>query len=279
MINILTAVPFGNYNFFTAIRILGRKCIVVADIVDIIFGKGRYKPDDLLSVREVWDAFKVSNYWTNEKIRKNIQKDFEKKMSLFNVEKPKYIKFNESLNESDEEQDSTSRVAVLVTDGKMVLTGQSPQSVRTNGKFDLFKGHAKIGEGLREAACREVREECGLNLSEADLEQISEPIKYLSGTTITFFVYHLEKLPSLYSLKCNSFYEYKGKQFPEIAAYHRVPLEKLESALYASLVKAMNAGNVFEKLAGLNESKELSISKLSSMIVESIIDHKHNRKK
>lgn len=247
-------------------------------IVDIIFGKGRYKPNDLLSVREVWDAFKKSDYWKNSEIKQNIQKDFEKKMDLFNVEKPKYIKFNESLNEDDgDEQDSKSRVAVIITDGKSVLTGQSPQSARTNGKFDLFKGHAKIDEDLKEAACREVKEECGLNLSESDLEQISGQIKYLSGTTITFFIYHLETLPSLKTLKCNSFYEYKGEYFPEIVAYHIVPIDELELTLYTSLVKAMKSGNIFEKLARLNESKELSIAKLSSILVESIINHKHNR--
>lgn len=251
------------------------------EIINILFGKGSYKPDDLLSVKEVWDAFKKSDYWKDIELRKNIQRDFEKKMKLFNVEKPKYINFNESLNESTDggEQDSKARVAVIITDGKSVLTGQSPQSARTMGKFDLFKGHAKIGEDLKEAACREVREECGLNLSESDLEQISGPIKYLSGTTITFFVYHLETLPSVKMLKCNSFYEYKGEYFPEIAAYHIVPIQNLQSNLYTSLVKAMNLGNIFEKLFELNESKELSIAKLSSILVESIINHKHNRKK
>ena len=247
-------------------------------IVDILFGEKTYAPDELLSVKDVWNAFKISKYWKDETIRKNIQSDFEKKMNIFNVEKPKYINFNESLNESDEE-DSKSRVAVIITDGKSVLTGQSPQSVKTNGKYDLFKGHAKVGEDLKEAGCREVNEECGLNLNADNLEQISDAIKYLSGTTITFFVAHLENLPSLKTLKCNSFFEYKGNQFPEIAAFHYVSIEDLESNLYTSLVTAMTKGNIFEKLTNLNESKELSIDKLSDMIVESIISHKYNKRK
>lgn len=251
------------------------------EIAKKLFGD-EFSADDLLSVKDVWEAFKKTEMWKDKETRERIKQDFEEKMKkgANGVMIPKYINFNESISESDgDEQDSKSRVAVIITDGKYVLTGQTPQSAKTNGKFDLLKGHAKIDEDLKEAACREVKEECGLNLSESDLEQISGPIKYLSGTTITFFVYHLEELPSVKLLKCNSFYEYNGKQYPEIAAFHYVPIEELELNLYTSLVKAMKSGNIFEKLSGFNESKELSIAKLSSMIVESIINHKHNRKK
>ena len=250
------------------------------EIVKKLFGE-RFTADDLLTVRDVWEAFKKTKMWKNKTIRDEIRKDFEEKMSngAKGVSIPEYMNFNESLNEAEEEQDSKSRVAVIITDGKLVMTGQSPQSAKTNGKFDLFKGHAKVEEDLKEAACREVMEECGLRLDASTLEQVSGPIKYLSGTTITFFVAHLEKLPSIKTLKCNSFYEYQGRQYPEIAVFHYVPIEDLVSNLYNSLVNAMTRGEVFEKLENLNESKELSIDKLSDLIVESILSHKHNKKK
>ena len=250
------------------------------EIVKKLFGE-RFTADELITVRDVWEAFKKTKMWKNKTIRDEIRKDFEEKMSngAKGVSIPEYMNFNESLNEAEEEQDSKSRVAVIITDGKLVMTGQSPQSEKINGKFDLFKGHAKVGEDLKEAACREVMEECGLRLDASTLEQVSGPIKYLSGTTITFFVAHLEKLPSIKMLKCNSFYEYQGRQYPEIAAFHYVPIENLVSNLYKSLVDAMTRGEVFEKLENLNESKELSIDKLSDLIVESIVSHKYNKKK
>ena len=262
------------------------------EIVDILFGRGHTLKDVETSMG-AWEVAMsspaLSDKTKKKLFLKTLKDELDRKVESQKIELPKEIKsalatvskdthlLDEAANE--DELDTTTRVAVIITDGKLVLTGQSPQSAKTNGKYDLFKGHAKIGENLREAACREVREECGLNLSESNLEQISGPIKYLSGTTITFFLYKVDKLPSLSSLTCNSFFEYKGREIPEIVAYHAVPLEDLESYLYASLVSAINRGGIKAKLMELTESKELSISKLSSMIVESIINHKHNKKR
>ena len=226
------------------------------EIVDILFGQNTYDPDDLLSVRDVWNAFMLSNYWKDKTIRKNIQSDFEKKMNVFNIEKTKYINFNESktmIKEDDnEKQDSKDRVAVIITDGEKVIVGQTPQRLNKGleGNCDLPKGHALVGEDLEEAAKREVYEEIGLRLS--SMTKITGQLKYLKGTTLTFFVAYMNPLPKASSLTCHSFYEYNGKEYPEIAAYHRVPLEDLEIYLYKGLAKLIVDNDVKEKAMNTN---------------------------
>ena len=78
----------------------------------------------------------------------------------------------EFVNESDEPMDSNQRVAVIITDGVDAIVGKSPQNrFKQFSCCDLMKGHAQIGEGLEEAAKREVQEECGLKIT--NLKRIS----------------------------------------------------------------------------------------------------------
>ena len=225
-------------------------------ISELLFGK-EYKSDQLLTVREVWDAFKNSEMWKDRKIRDDVEKEFEEKLEQFSLQKPKYIDFAESLTE-DEAKDSKDRVAVIITDGKNVIVGQTPQRVKKGleGNCDLPKGHAHEGEDLETAAKREVNEEIGLKLD--SIEQVTDKLPYLKGTTITFFVSKMQELPAESSLKCKSFFEYNGKQYPEIAAYHHVPLTSLEKYLYKGLAKTLTDAKVKEKIAELQESKELT---------------------
>lgn len=215
------------------------------EIINIFFGDNSYKPDQLLSVKEVWDAFKKSKYWKDAKLRKAVEQDFNDKIESFNFEAPKYFNFNESIEEV--EQDSNDRVAVIVTDGEQVIVGQTPQRMKFSpeGNCDLPKGHAHVGEDLEDAAKREVYEEIGLRLY--SVTPITSKLKYLKGTTLTFFVAYLDTLPPAKSLQCKSFYEYNGKQYPEIAKYHLVPLEDLETYLYKGLAKLIIDNDIKEK--------------------------------
>ena len=217
------------------------------EIAEFVFGK-EYKSDKLLSVREVWDAFKASRFWKDKTIRDEIEKDFEDRMKRFNPPRPKYVNFNEAVTE-EEKKDSNDRVAVIITDGKNVIVGQTPQRVGKGlqGNCDLPKGHAQEGEDLKDAAKREVEEEIGLKLD--TVKPITGKLKYLKGTTLTFFISWMNKLPEEKELKCKSFYEYNGKQYPEIAAYHHVPLENLDEYLYKGLAKLVNDYGIKEKAA------------------------------
>jgi cytidyltransferase-like protein len=268
----------GKYTLWKEVKGTRKKISDDPDtIVKKLFGdKSNYKSDDLLSVRQVWDAFVKSDFYKDKEKREEILKGFKEKMEEFEFPVPKYVHFNESLNETEQEQDSKSRVAVIITDGTNVIVGQTPQRVKygLKGNCDLPKGHAHVGEDLKDAAIREVREEIGVKLP--SIEQISGKCDYLKGTTITFFKCVLKELPHEESLKCNSFFTYKGKEYPEIVAYHFVPLSNLTDYLYKNLAKTLKDNNVLETVS---ESNSYSIHELSNMIVESIVSHKHNKKK
>lgn len=113
---------------------------------------------------------------------------------------------------------------------------------------DLMKGHAQMGESLEEAAKREAMEECGLNLT--NLTKLTGALKYSKGTTLTFFKSEMNPLPDAKSLQCQSFYEYNGRQFPEIAQYLVVPLEELPQYLYKGLAKLIVDNGIVEMIMG-----------------------------
>lgn len=223
-------------------------------ITEILFGKS-VKADDIKTVKEVWDALKKTDMWKDKKTRKDIERHFEAALSQTHEMKvPSYINFNESLKLEGE--DSKDRVAVIITDKKNVIVGRSPQSKGYPNGFDLMKGHAEIGEDLETAAKREVEEECGLKLDK--VTKISDKLKYSKGTTLTFFVSYMDELPDVSKLKCKSFFERDGKQFPEIASYELAPINELDKYLYKGLAKVVVDDSIVEKIMSVSESKLVS---------------------
>lgn len=171
---------------------------------------------------------------------------FEEVFDILNSEEVKPSP--KKLNERDESHDTNERVAVIITDGKNCIVGKSPQNMRKEFNCcDLMKGHAMEGESLEEAAQREVLEECGLDIPSPT--RISGALKYLKGTTITFFMSKMSSLPDPSSLECKSFYEYNGRQFPEIAQYLSIPLVELPQYLYKGLAKLIVDNDIISKVA------------------------------
>lgn len=66
------------------------------EIVDFIFGAGKYKANELLSVKSVWDAFKDSKFYKDINTHKNIKELFDKYMENFNIPRPSFVIFDES---------------------------------------------------------------------------------------------------------------------------------------------------------------------------------------
>lgn len=144
---------------------------------------------------------------------------------------------------------------MIITDGVDAIVGKSPQNrFKQFSCCDLMKGHAQVGEGLEEAAKREVQEECGLKIT--NLKRISPELKYSKGTTLTFFVSRMEPLPDPNSLECQSFFERDGKKFPEIAQYLKVPVEELPVYLYKGLASLIVGNNLLAKVMDGNQVNE-----------------------
>lgn len=78
---------------------------------------------------------------------------------------------------------------------------------------------------------------------------------------MTFFVSYMNPLPDPDSLECQSFYEYNGKQYPEIAQYLAVPIDELPTYLYKGLASLIVGNNLLEKVIGETHVDEARMKK------------------
>lgn len=81
--------------------------------------------------------------------------------------------------------------------------------------WDIIKGHLEENEEPIEGLIREVREECGLDISNDSITFIGD-YPYVKGDTLK--VYYLEKGIPIDQLYCDSYFTdpYTGKQKPEM---------------------------------------------------------------
>jgi 8-oxo-dGTP pyrophosphatase MutT (NUDIX family) len=101
---------------------------------------------------------------------------------------------------------------VIVTDGKRVLLGHATRSPR----WDIPKGLAEPGESHAAAAVRELAEETGLVVTEADLRALGVHA-YLRDKDLALFVWMPAAMPAPDTLLCRStFVLPNGSIVPEL---------------------------------------------------------------
>jgi 8-oxo-dGTP pyrophosphatase MutT (NUDIX family) len=94
---------------------------------------------------------------------------------------------------------------VVVTDGSRVLLGHATHSPR----WDIPKGLAEPGESHAVAAVRELAEETGLAVSEAELRPLGVH-RYLRGKDLALFLWVPVEMPSSDTLICRSTFALPG---------------------------------------------------------------------
>jgi 8-oxo-dGTP pyrophosphatase MutT (NUDIX family) len=94
---------------------------------------------------------------------------------------------------------------VIVTDGERVLLGHATRSPR----WDIPKGLAEPGESLAATAVRELEEETGLTVAEADLRPLGVHA-YLRNKNLALFAWTPASMPSPDSLTCRSTFALPG---------------------------------------------------------------------
>lgn len=84
--------------------------------------------------------------------------------------------------------------------------------------WDIIKGHVEPNEEPVEALIREVKEECGLNISNDNFTFIGD-YPYVKGDILK--LYYLEKDIPIDQLYCDSYFTdpYTGKQKPEMDSF------------------------------------------------------------
>jgi 8-oxo-dGTP pyrophosphatase MutT (NUDIX family) len=100
---------------------------------------------------------------------------------------------------------------VIVTDGRRLLLGHASRSPR----WDIPKGGVEPGESLLGAACRELKEETGLVVPEAELVPLGVK-PYLRNKDLALFAWTVPTLPDPTTLACSEFFVLpNGARLPE----------------------------------------------------------------
>ena len=99
---------------------------------------------------------------------------------------------------------------IIVTDGRRLLLGHATGSPR----WDIPKGGAEPGEAFAAAACRELREETGLDAPETALAPLGV-FRYRAGKDLALFAWARHDLPDPRSLACASRFSRSGVMLPE----------------------------------------------------------------
>jgi len=85
------------------------------------------------------------------------------------------------------------------------------------GCYDIPKGKIEKDESPEEAVIRECYEEANIKLVPSKLIDLGKH-KYRKDKDIYLFRYDAEEF-NFNDCKCNSYFEYNGQQYPEIASY------------------------------------------------------------
>jgi len=108
---------------------------------------------------------------------------------------------------------------VVVTDGPRVLLGRFARGVL----WDIPKGLADPGEGFREAALRELREETGLAAPPEALRDLGLH-RYRPGKDLALFLWPVAAMPDPATLVCHSRFRLRdGTWLPEFDAFAVLP--------------------------------------------------------
>ena len=128
----------------------------------------------------------------------------------------------------------TTSCGVIVTDGERLLLGHATRSPR----WDIPKGEVEPDESFAAAARRELFEETGLDVPEAELQPLGV-FPYRRGKDLALFVWMPRRLPDPRTLVCASQFSWNGRMWPEFDRFglftHEESLGRVGKSLAALL--------------------------------------------
>ena len=112
--------------------------------------------------------------------------------------------------------------------------------------WDISKGHIEDGETPLECACRELKEETGIDSSR--LTNIRDLGKWAYTKYKDLYLFVANYDVDLSKCKCTSYFEQHGRQIPEMDAFKLIDFDKIDDAYYRSMAevikKALNIKNI-----------------------------------
>lgn len=112
----------------------------------------------------------------------------------------------------------------------------------TNGKnWDLPKGRLDPGEGVRDCAIRELREETGI-VCEEPMDLVDLGLHdYKPSKQLHLFRWDVAELPDPILLTCTSLFEWRGKMIPEMDAFCIVTIDQAIEKVNADLSRILTS--------------------------------------
>lgn len=120
----------------------------------------------------------------------------------------------------------TCAVVIIDAEGSILACHGTNKGKDTG--YDFPKGCAEENEADIVAAIRELREETDIILRDGGYDDSFRLIDcgiypHNKEKRIHIYLYRVTSFPSLSELKCTTYFEYKGQQFPEVDGYRIVP--------------------------------------------------------
>lgn len=111
----------------------------------------------------------------------------------------------------------TAAVVIIDSEGN-ILACHGTGKPKDSG-YDFPKGEVEEGETHKAAAVRELREETDIYLDDSYRLIDAGIHTHNKEKDIHIFIYRTTYFPSLEQLKCSTYFERYGKQYPEIDGY------------------------------------------------------------
>lgn len=133
----------------------------------------------------------------------------------------------------------TKRISVVVvlTDGNVFLAVK-PTNINY---WECPKGQIDSGESTDNAAVREFKEETNITINKSKLEPVGM-FPFHSSKKIFVYIYRMDTLPSVSSMRCDSMTSAYGDPVPEVESYRYVKLKdyrKLRYEMHAAMEKVV----------------------------------------
>lgn len=118
--------------------------------------------------------------------------------------------------------------AVVLIDKDGSILGCHSYGKKENTGYDFPKGCKEENEEDIDAACRELYEETNIKLTNEDKKDLIDlgTFKHNKEKNIHIFLLKVEEFPKLDLLKCNSFFERHGKEYPEVDGWKIIKKEE-----------------------------------------------------
>ncbi|MET3849571.1 NUDIX domain-containing protein [Paenibacillus sp. OAE614] len=127
-------------------------------------------------------------------------------------------------------------VGVIITNRTVFLACHSTG----NTFYDLPKGMPEEGETPEQTACREVREESGLNILPDQIKDLGV-FPYNRAKNLHLFLWTTESLPPIEEMACTSTFidRYSGQAKPEVDGYEYIGFDQAVNMMTANMARVI----------------------------------------